>query len=61
VVDFEGVVAELEKVGFTGSLGIELDLIAPPWVDTPEPQLVTQSLDYLRQLLASRPTTAGAA
>lgn len=61
VVDFEGVVAELEKVGFTGSLGIELDLIAPPWVDTPEPELVTQSLDYLRQLLASRPTTAGAA
>jgi hypothetical protein len=48
-------------VGFTGSLGIELDLIAQPWVDTPEPELVTQSLDYLRGLLASRPTTAGAA
>jgi sugar phosphate isomerase/epimerase len=58
VVDFEGVVAELEKVGFTGSLGIELDLIAEPWVNTPEPELVTQSLDYLRTLLASRKTTA---
>jgi sugar phosphate isomerase/epimerase len=61
VVDFAGVVAELEKVGFTGSLAIEMDLIAEPWVDTPEPELVTQSLNYLRELLASRPATAGAA
>jgi sugar phosphate isomerase/epimerase len=61
VVDFEGVVAELEKVGFTGSLGIELDLIAEPWAGKPETELVTQSLDYLRELMAARPAAAGAA
>jgi sugar phosphate isomerase/epimerase len=61
VVDFEGVMAELEKVGFTGSLGIELDLIAEPWADKPETELVTQSLDYLRELMASRPARVEAA
>jgi hypothetical protein len=45
-------VRELQAVGFEGSLGIELDLIAPQFADTPEPELVTQSLEFLRTLIA---------
>jgi sugar phosphate isomerase/epimerase len=52
LVDFEGVVAELAKAGFSGSLAVELDLLAPPWADRPEPELVIESLDFLRGLIA---------
>lgn len=51
-VDFEGVVAELNAAGFSGSLGVELDLIGDEWVDRPEEELVIQSLDFLRDLIA---------
>lgn len=64
LVDFEGVVAQLRAVGFSGSLAIELDLIAEPWVQRPEEELVVQSLDYLRELLAreaSAPSAVGGA
>lgn len=52
VVDFEGVLRELTAVGFSGSLGVELDLIAPEFADRPEPELVAESLDFLRGLMA---------
>lgn len=52
IVDFEGVIAELHQTGFTGSLGVELDLIADRWADRPEQELVIESLDYLRDLIA---------
>jgi sugar phosphate isomerase/epimerase len=62
LVDFEGVVAELTKAGFDGSLAVELDLIADWCVDRPEPELVVESLDFLRDLIArSVPATAGGA
>jgi sugar phosphate isomerase/epimerase len=51
-VDFEGVAAELSKAGFTGSLGVELDLLGEQWADRPEPELVTESLEFLRGLIA---------
>ena len=60
-VDFEGVIAELRAVDFRGSLGVELDLIAEPWVRQPEEELVVQSLDYLRGLIGEQAATAGAA
>jgi hypothetical protein len=58
LVDFEGVLRELVGVGFKGSLAIELDLIAPQWVDRPEEELVAQSLDYLRGLIADQAVVA---
>lgn len=52
LVDFDGVIEVLLGVGFEGSLGIELDLIADRFEDQREEDLVTQSLDYLRELMA---------
>jgi sugar phosphate isomerase/epimerase len=51
LVDFDGVIDVLLDVGFEGSLGIELDLIADRFEHRPEEELVTQSLDYLRDLM----------
>jgi sugar phosphate isomerase/epimerase len=51
VVDFDGVAAVLTEAGYTGSLAVELDLIAQPWEDTPEEEVVAESVEYLRGLL----------
>ena len=60
IVDFDDVIAELHQAGFTGSLGVELDLIADRWADRPEQELVIESLDYLRDLIARTvPAAAG--
>lgn len=52
LVDFDGVIAELVKASFSGSLGVELDLIGEQWRDRPEEELVIESLEFLRGLLA---------
>jgi sugar phosphate isomerase/epimerase len=60
LVDFEGVVGHLADAGFSGSLAVEVDLMAPQFAHMPEEQIVSESLGFLRGLLARRPQTAAA-
>jgi len=52
LVDFEGVAAVLAEAGFTGSLAVEVDLIADRWAGVPEEQIVAESVEFLRGLIA---------
>jgi 3-oxoisoapionate decarboxylase len=60
LVDFEGVAGHLADAGFSGSLAVEIDLLAPAWQTTPEEQIVAESVGFLRGLLARMPVTAAA-
>lgn len=51
LVDLEGVAKALAEGGFTGALCVELDLVAPQFVDRPEEELVAESLEYLRSIV----------
>jgi sugar phosphate isomerase/epimerase len=61
LVDFEGVVAHLVDAGFTGSLAVEIDLIAPQFAHLPEELIVAESVGFLRGLLSRTevPSAAG--
>jgi sugar phosphate isomerase/epimerase len=60
LVDFEGVVGHLADAGFAGSLAVEIDLLAPKWANTPEEQIVAESVGYLRGLIAHTGVPAAA-
>jgi 3-oxoisoapionate decarboxylase len=51
LVDMPAVAQALAAGGFEGALGVELDLLAPQWADTPEEDLVAESVSYLRDLV----------
>lgn len=61
LIDFHGIAAELEKVGFPGSLAIELDLLASPYDERTEQENVTQSIEFLKSVVADLPSTKAAA
>ncbi|HEU4656342.1 MAG TPA: sugar phosphate isomerase/epimerase family protein [Capillimicrobium sp.] len=61
VVDFEGVASVLADAGFTGSLAVEVDLIAQPWADKPEEEIVAESVEFLRGLLQRHSSAVGQA
>jgi 3-oxoisoapionate decarboxylase len=48
LIDFPGVVGELEKIGYTGLFAIELDYMDPTFKD--EDIAVKSSVDYLKKL-----------
>ena len=50
LIDMLGVARELDKVGFEGSLAIEMDLYASPWEDRPEEENVAQSIRHLKSI-----------
>jgi sugar phosphate isomerase/epimerase len=52
LVDLVGVAAALHAGGFTGSLALEVDLIAAPWNARPEEELVETSIAYLKSIAA---------
>ncbi len=54
LVDMPAVVEALAEGGFSGALGVELDLLAPRWADRPEEELVAESVSYLRDLTRER-------
>ncbi len=51
LVDLEGVVAALAAGGFDGGLCVEIDLVAPQFVDRSEEDIVASSLAYLRTIV----------
>ena len=51
-VDLFGVAAVLNEGGFTGSLALEMDLMAAPWDALPEEENVTASIAYLKTIAA---------
>lgn len=51
-VDLVGVAAALNEGGFTGSLALEMDLMAAPWDQIPEEENVKVSIDYLKKIAA---------
>jgi sugar phosphate isomerase/epimerase len=61
LVDFEGVAAVLAEAGFEGSLAVEIDLLAEPWATTPEEDVVAESVEFLRGLLARHSSAVGQA
>jgi len=48
LVDVPALARVLDEAGFTGSLAVELDLLAPTWADRKEEDLVAESVAYLR-------------
>ncbi|TFB76678.1 sugar phosphate isomerase/epimerase [Cryobacterium glaciale] len=52
LVDLLSVARVLDESGFTGSLAIELDLLASPWNQVPEEENVAQSIAYLKSIRA---------
>ena len=56
LVDVPAVVSALADAGFEGALDVELDFPAPEYADRPEEELVTESLAYLRPLVARAET-----
>jgi sugar phosphate isomerase/epimerase len=61
LIDFHGIAQELEAVGFTGSLAIELDLLASPYDERTEEENVTQSIEFLKSVVADLPSSKAAA
>jgi sugar phosphate isomerase/epimerase len=54
LIDLEGVVRALAEGGFDGGLCVEIDLIAPQFIDRTEEEIVAASMDYLRSIVPSR-------
>ncbi|WP_382308037.1 sugar phosphate isomerase/epimerase family protein [Herbiconiux sp. UC225_62] len=52
LIDFHGIARVLDDAGFEGSLAIELDLLAAPWNDRTEEENVTQSIAFLKSVVA---------
>ncbi len=52
LIDIPALARVLNEAGFTGSLAVELDLLAAPWADRREEDLVAESLSYLRSVTA---------
>ena len=52
IVDLPGVVRQLRRGGYDGTLMLELDLMAQPWATLREEDIVRESVAYLRTLLA---------
>ena len=52
LIDFVGIARVLDEAGFEGSLAIELDLLATPWNEAAEEENVTQSISYLKSVVA---------
>lgn len=55
LIDIAGVARELDAVGFPGSLAVEMDLVAAPWVDRPEEDNVRDSIAVLKEVVAGLP------
>lgn len=53
LVDLEGVAKALAEGGYTGSLDLEMDLMATPWDAVPEEENVRVSIEYLRSVAAT--------
>jgi sugar phosphate isomerase/epimerase len=52
VIDLDAVLAELRRVRYSGLLALEIDYLAPAYVERGEEAAVTQSLAWLRNALA---------
>lgn len=50
LVDVPGLARVLDEAGFTGSLAVELDLLAPQYENRREEDLVAESVRYLRSV-----------
>ena len=55
IIDFPGIVAELEKQGYTGLFAVELDYMDPRYRE--EDLAVKESIAYLKKLQKSWPKT----
>lgn len=51
LVDLEGVVQALADGGFDGGLCVEIDLVAPQFIDRSEEEIVASSMRYLRSIV----------
>lgn len=52
LIDFLSIARVLDDAGFEGSLAIELDLLASPWSEATEEANVTQSISFLKSIVA---------
>jgi 3-oxoisoapionate decarboxylase len=57
LIDLEGVATALSEGGFEGALCVEIDLVAPQFVDRSEEDIVASSLEYLRSIVPSEATS----
>ena len=48
LIDLLAIARVLDEAGFEGSLAIEMDLIAEPWVSLPEEENVRKGVEYLK-------------
>lgn len=55
LVDVPALAHVLREAGFQGSLAVELDLLAPPFSQRTEEDLVAESVAYLRAVVAPAP------
>lgn len=52
LIDLPAIAKVLDDAGFKGSLAIELDLLAAPYNERPEEEIVRQSVEYLKKIRA---------
>jgi 3-oxoisoapionate decarboxylase len=53
VIDMPAVIAALHDGGFDGCLAVEIDLVGEQWLDQGEEQIVSTSVERLREMIPS--------